>query len=326
MGWKSPISNGQAVDIGAAAGTGGLALYPAAADALTGSRIGTGIANAPDTLRKALQNAGKAPNLPQVSGPNPDALQQIDPNQFYKALAGQNAPQLNTADSDQFRAQQLQLANRLSNQAQGIGPSVTGTQLQQGQAATLAATMAQLNSSRGGANPLAARQALQSSQDVQNKMTEDAAVNRLQEQMAAAGMLNNVAGGARAQDITTASQNANLQQNFEDLQQKYMGMGMSAQEANQRAALDYSNQQNQANQFNAGQATAAQGLKRQTEGQFINAGGGLAAAGIGGLGSPSSAASSGGGVPSSASNVNNVNSPTYDPYAPTVEGPALPPR
>lgn len=279
-----------------------------------------------DPITGALKSSGKAPGLPQVSGPNSNSLQQIDPNQFYKALAGQNAPQLNTANSDQFRAQQLALANRLANQAQGIGPSVTGTQLQQGQAATLAATMAQLNSARGGANPLAARQALQSSQDVQNKMTEDAAVNRLQEQMAAAGMLNNVAGGARAQDITTASQNANLQQNFQDLQQKYMGMGMSAQEANQRAALDFSNQQNQANQFNASQGTLAQQMKNQRTGQIINALGSVGGMAAGALGSPSSATGSGGGVPSSASNVNNVNSPTYDPYAPTVEGPALPPR
>jgi hypothetical protein len=145
-------------------------------------------------------------------------------------------------------------------QASGQGPSVAGNQLRVGQEANLASAMALMNSQRGQPNPALARQTMQTEAQIQGKMAQEAATARLQEQMQAAGMLNNVAGTARGQDIGLATsqagldqqsemaryqtsvqqaqQNAQLGAQFQDLQAKYASMGMTAAQANQQAAMD----------------------------------------------------------------------------------------
>ncbi len=168
--------------------------------------------------------------------------------------------------NDAFRNAQTGLVNQLALQAQGKGPSVAGAQLQQGQQANLAATMAQLASARGGANPLLQRQTMQTSADIQAKTNQDAAMARLQEQMNAQGMLGQVAGAGRSGDIATGQlglqgQQVGLQgmdlslkeqgmnqqaaQMQNELAAKYAGMGMDAQKANQQAAIEIAQLQQQ---------------------------------------------------------------------------------
>ncbi len=256
MGYSPKLSintpeqrQGSAVRIGKALSTGGMSEV----DAMAGNPVSNALSKAAGNL-----DPGKRPEYGSVNAPDASALQQIDVSQ-YKMPAGQTAPQLNMSPQDQFRAQQLQLTNQLSNQAQGIGPSVAQNQLRQGQSANLAATMAQLASARGGANPGLARQALQTSANINNQTNQQAATARLQEQMQAAGLLGQVSGAARGQDIGIAGQNAQLQQGFQDQQQKYLAMGLNAQQANQQAALDFERLRTGVNTSNAGitQAEAA---------------------------------------------------------------------
>jgi hypothetical protein len=161
---------------------------------------------------------------------------------------------------------QLQaLLTQLSNQAQGIGPSVAGTQLQQGREANLAAVMAQAQSSRGGFNPLVARTAMQTGAEMNAKANQEAALQRLQEQQASQQLLGTTATAVRAQDIQAASEDAarqtdilktqanlddnqartvyNAQVNAKlasaDLQKQYLAMGYSVEQANQAATLEY---------------------------------------------------------------------------------------
>lgn len=218
-------------------------------------------------------------NTPKVAEVNPAALQQVNANKYQTALQGQSAPQataaqmqaanINMAPQDQFRQQQLALASQLAGQASGTGPSITGMQGAQSQEAALAASRAQLASARGGANPALARQAMQQNAQTQQQIAQQTQIARLQEQMQAAGMLGNVAGQARGADIGLAQNQAELQQqaagqnagfqqqtglanqaaqeNFQGLQQKYMTMGLSAEQANQQAALEFEKmKQNQA--------------------------------------------------------------------------------
>lgn len=258
---------GSAVRVGKALTT----LGGSEVDAATGNHVSNALTKIAGDL-----DPTKKPNYGEMGMPDPAALQQIDASK-YSMPTGQAAPQLNTSPQDQFRAQQLQLANQLSNQAQGIGPSVAQNQLRRGQSANLAATMAQLASARGGANPGLARQAIQTSANIQNQTNQAAATARLQEQMLAAGLLGQVAGSARGQDIGVAGQNAQLQQGFQDLQQKYAGMGLNAQQANQQAALEFARLQQTAGQYNATSDTQEEKDRRQAIGKIVNAGGALAA-------------------------------------------------
>jgi hypothetical protein len=227
-------------------------------------------------------------------------------------VADPRAVLINTQPQQEFRDQQSALARQLAGQAAGTGPSVAQNQLRQGQEANIAATMALMNSQRGQPNPGMARQAMQTSAQIQGKAAQEAATARLQEQMQAAGMLNNVAGSARGQDIGLAESQANLQQQsemaryqatvqqaqqnaqlgaqFQDLQSKYAAMGMSAAQANQQAALEI--ERIKAGQSQAANAAAQAEKARQSQflGTVLQTGGTLAGAYFGG---PAGAAAGG---------------------------------
>ncbi len=162
---------------------------------------------------------------------------------------------IDQAAQAQFRTQQQNLIGQLALQASGRGPSVAGAQLQHASQANQAATFAQLASARGAAagNPGLARNAMNTSANIQAQTSRDAAVARMQEQMNAQGQLGNAIGNARQQDIGMATaQAANQQQSnlagyqgqlqmaqqYNDLKAKYAAMGLDAQKANQMAALD----------------------------------------------------------------------------------------
>lgn len=258
-------------------------------DAATGNNVGNAITKIAGDL-----DPTKKPNYGSVNAPDPSLLQHINaaqyamPKDLKAAQIDPSVGAINMSPQDQFRAQQLQLTNQLSQQAQGIGPSVAQNQLRQGESANLAATMAQLASARGGANPGLARQALQTSANIQNQTNQAAATQRLQEQMQAAGLLGNVAQGARGQDIGLAQQqaannlaigqqNAQMQQSFQGLQQQYMAMGLSAEQANQQAALQFAGLQQGTDKANQASQQAAEAARRQAIGKIVNAGGAQAA-------------------------------------------------
>lgn len=139
---------------------------------------------------------------------------------------------------DPFRTGQTQLLTQLQAQAAGTGPSIAQNQLKMGQEAALAQNLALANSARGGANPMAARAALQQNAQQAGGMAMDAANLRMAEQQQAQALLGQVTGQGRAGDLGTqqlAQQGAIAQQ---DLAAKYAQMGMSAQQANQQAAID----------------------------------------------------------------------------------------
>lgn len=146
---------------------------------------------------------------------------------------------------NEFRAQQMTLAQQLAAQAAGQGPSLATEQLKQSQAANQAATFAQLASARGGANPGMARQAMQTSAQIQGQTARDAALARIQEQMGAREQLASVANQGRTGDIQVAGQGnelavaqAQLAQQHAELQAKYAALGLDAEKANQMAALE----------------------------------------------------------------------------------------
>ncbi len=287
MAWKlpsSPVELGQRA--GAAVLTGGLSEV----DQATGNNAGNAIKGAGDAVGglnplKKNTTTPYDPTAPaQITAPTMApgaAAPTVNANGLTGAKIGEVADPrmavINMTPQDQFRQQQVALAQKLAGQANGTGPSVAENQLRKGQEANLAGTMAVLNSQRGAANPGLARQAMETNAEQQGKLAMDASTARLQEQMQAAGMLNTVAGTARGEDIGAATsqaqldtqanlakyqgslqtaleqgridqntyneqmqnarQNASMAQQFQSLQAQYASMGMNAAEANQAAAL-----------------------------------------------------------------------------------------
>lgn len=228
------------------------------------------------------------PDVPDVIAPDDITAPKLAANAKQASVGSMPRPmtggniaiplpgQINMANSS-FRDNQVALVNQLSNQAAGVGPSVAGEQLRVGQEAALAATMAQANSMRGGANPGMARAAMQTGAEMQGRAAQEAATARMQEQMTAAGLLGQVTGQSREGDLQQAGlqnqakleifkgnldaqiaqgqldqataetiykaevdkrmKDADLQANFQALQAQYAAMGLDAATANQQAAL-----------------------------------------------------------------------------------------
>lgn len=220
--------------------------------------------------------AGSIPSLgsiPQVTGPGAAPVLKAPTQSFGVApIAGQQIA-FNTATpyAANAAAAQSGLMQQLAAQSRGEGPSLAGQQLKTAQEANIAAVMAQMASARGGANPLLQRQALTTSADIQAQTARDAATARMQEQLAAQGLLGQVSGQAttqglqaRGQDLQLATNQAGLNQDAAmagfnaqtdanktlflaqqqtqlaqaDLTAKYAAMGMTAQQAQQAAALE----------------------------------------------------------------------------------------
>lgn len=272
-------------------------------------------------------NPFRKPATPDIAGPNAKAIPNVAAPGIYadpvkgstiaapniQQVAAPTAAQINMQPQGQFRDTQAGLINQLTGQAMGTGPSVAENQFRAATEANLAASMAQANSARGGANPALQRAALQQNAQVQGQLSQDVTNARLQEQMTAAGMLGQVAQGAREQDIGLAMQQAALQQQaglagyqgqidqnqfgaqlgqqagmfnaqqtqqaalqFQQLQQQYAAMGMSAQQANQMAALDVEKMRMGANQFNVQQDMAAAAAQQQMIGGLISGAAGVA--------------------------------------------------
>ena len=166
-------------------------------------------------------------------GTNP----QLD--QAYGLMQGQ------AGGNDPVRAQQLGLIQQLQDQAAGRGPSLAQMQLQQATNQNMQQGRAMAASQRGLGGGAAARQIAGQRGSIGQQMAGQSAMARLQEQMAARGMLGQQLGGVRGQDMS--AMNALAQQ----------------AEANRRAQMEY--QQLRSQNQNAFNQTASQNIKTANE-------------------------------------------------------------
>ena len=119
------------------------------------------------------------------------------------ALAGGGSTKISgTSPFEQnvFRGKQLGLAGQLEAQAAGQGPSLAQAQLQQATDQNIAQQMALAASARGGNVGMAQRQAAQNAAAVQQQASQQSAMLRMQEQMAAREQLSGLLGQGRAAD------------------------------------------------------------------------------------------------------------------------------
>lgn len=221
----------------------------------TPDQLDTGVVDVRNIDPNDPRLAFQAAQIGQLPGMERTQIGMVDPAQAAQIQAGGNFNQAMAAQSG--------LLGQLQQQASGQGPSIADMQMQKGMEANLAANRAQLASARGGTNPLMARQVLQTSADIQAKTAQDAAMARLQEQMAAQNQLATVSGQARVQSFEEASQQAQLQQqanlaNMQSNLQRAIAQGqLTAQEASQiyqsetQKAMQNAQMQQQANMGNA---------------------------------------------------------------------------
>lgn len=148
----------------------------------------------------ALGQAARIGQMQQIAGPNLGNAAQVQ------------GAQLGTQD-EQFRQQQLNLANSLQNTLNGNGPSLAGLQLGQANAAAAAQRMSQAASQRGFGNTAATMRDLQYQQGAGvNANAIAAAQLGMQERLNAQNSLGNLLGTSRSQDIGAATSNAQLSQ------------------------------------------------------------------------------------------------------------------
>lgn len=162
-----------------------------------------------------------------------------------------NAAQIARGDSDQVRGRQMTLADQLTAQAAGQGPSLATMQLKQATDRNIAQAMALAASQRGGAaGGLGLRNVQQQQTQLQGQAARDSAMARMQEQLSAREQLAGVLQGTRGLDINLASNQAQLEQatrqsNQQAANQRLLQQAQLAQQAsiaNQQAML-----QNRAN-------------------------------------------------------------------------------
>jgi hypothetical protein len=104
------------------------------------------------------------------------------------------------------------LADQLSQQASGQGPSVAGAQFKAAADTNLAQQQALAAGARGPGIGAAARGAAQNASNANQSLARDAATARMQEQISAREQLAGVLGQGRGQDIGLATDQANLSQ------------------------------------------------------------------------------------------------------------------
>jgi len=163
-----------------------------------------------------------------------------------------------------YEGDRAALIRQLQGMAAGTGPSLANEQLRQGQDRALAQAAALQSSARGLGASGGAAQLRETQGIIGQKGASDAATLRLQEQLGAigglGGVLNTAIGQEQALNLanagmlnTTAGQNAAFQQQtslanqqaannmaqFKAQQEaQYVAMGMSREEAQQRANMD----------------------------------------------------------------------------------------
>lgn len=223
------------------------------------------------------------------------------PNRQLGPMAQSAGAQINTAPQNQFRDKQMQLGDALMAQANGQGPSVAGSQLQQSTEMNLQAAMAQAASSRGGNLGASQYQLGNARANIQQQAAQGLAQNRIQEQMTARAQLGDVLNSGRGADIGLATNQAGmdqqnnqfnagqtnagvLQQGQSDVNQDQFKQNLLTQLQNGQISMDQYNTQLavQQNQFAAGQlnqaTAAAHGIGVANSAQGIQLAGAVAGA------------------------------------------------
>lgn len=168
----------------------------------------------------------------------------------------------NTQQANQTAQGQTQLAQMLQQQAQGGGPNLAGAQLQAATDRTSQLAAGAVASQRGLNPALAARQILQNQAAVNQQSANQSAQTTMQQQLNSQGLLGNVLGQQRQQDIGQFQANNGLLGELGQLQQGQ----------NQLAV-----QQNLGVQgINSGVAAGNQSAQNGLTGSLINAAGGAA--------------------------------------------------
>jgi hypothetical protein len=221
-------------------------------------------------------------------------------------------------NANQMREKQLSLGQALTKRAAGEVPSAAEMQLNRSLAKQIAAQRAQAASARGVSTGMAQKMAAEGILTAQSEASEQAAQLRAQEQAQAEQTLGGYLSGIRSQDTTAAqmeqdralaeagygqqamlaqagyeqeaalaNQQARIQaeQQAEQNYQQYLSMGMSREEAQQKATAEYhaliAQQQMNQQQIEAQIAQSNQAQKVKSRGNLVSgivgAAGGIAA-------------------------------------------------
>lgn len=218
------------------------------------------------TAAASAQQAAQAPSGPNAEQQAQFARQREEDRAFQQQIRGRAgqivAPQVQAGNLRQasvnvpsdFRQQQLSLAQQLSAQAQGQGPSLAQGQLRAASDRALSQQLALAAQARTPAQgALARRLAARQAGEQQQALAGQSAQLRLQEQLQAQQALAGVAGQARGQDVQTAGLETQAQQ-FNIQQQLQRDL------ANQQAALQAEQLRNQALATAAGQQAQFQNV------------------------------------------------------------------
>jgi hypothetical protein len=112
------------------------------------------------------------------------------------------------SQQEQFRGEQMSLAQRLAAQSRGEGPSVAGMQLKQATDRNLAQQLAMQAGASGAQAAAARRQSASQVGDLGQQAAGQSAILRLQEQQAAQQQLAGVTAQGRQADISLATADA----------------------------------------------------------------------------------------------------------------------
>lgn len=153
---------------------------------------------------------------------------------------GRAAPQVDARAQDQMRAGQNSLISGLQAQAGGTGPSLAQNQLRAATDRNLSQALA-VAQTAGAGNAGALRNVANQRAAIGQEAAGQSADLRLNEQMQAQNQLGQVLAGARGQDIALGSQNAQLQQGQnalnDNLVQFYTGKGLDLATAQTQARM-----------------------------------------------------------------------------------------
>lgn len=270
---KALGSSGKSIIGGAIGGPIGAVVAPAVSGGLPGiqnaltniaPKVGLGTYKAAEYK----PDYNKFVNNSQYDARRQDLSRQMD--QTNMRLPRQVAPvnsstvQLDQGQYGQTRGQQEALAQQLTDQGNGIGPSLAQGQLQQGRDLNIANAMALGASQRG----LSAGQGLRNIGDqtanINQQSAQQAAQLRLQEQLQARQQLGGVLGTIGSQDLNLANANAGYANNMNQFNST---QGYNAQVANQQAGLNQTNLNDQMRRFyNSGLMTQDQNQQAANQG------------------------------------------------------------
>lgn len=201
-----------------------------------------------------------APVAALASGPSISSAPTVGGPQSFQgarigSVADPRAALIEMGAQNQFRDQQMGLAQSLAQQAAGQGPSLATQMHRQGQEAATSSAFAQMASQRGGPNAMGARSAMQNASQIAAQSSRDAANARIQEQLAAREQLAGVVNAGRAADINVATSQAQMQQ--------------EAQMAAYKGQLETAIAQGQIDQQTASQMFQAAQQKAQQDAQLM---------------------------------------------------------